>query len=103
MIFYSLPRAGQLGNIEHLRRLLPSSLAETTKANQMYWMTDRTPHESLPVKEDTFRQFFRLVTSRVSLWYEEHSTPNPLGVTPDPDVTKIVRGNKFSREGVEVV
>ena len=63
----------------------------------------RTPHESLPLQERTFRQFFRLVTSEVSVWYKDHSTPNPLDITPDPAVTKTVIGNKFSAEGVEIV
>ena len=54
-------------------------------------------------QDGTYRQFFRLVMSRVSLWYEDHSTPNPNGVKPNPDVTKIVRGNKFGTEGVYVV
>ena len=39
----------------------------------------------------------------MSLWYADHSTPNPLGVLPDPDVTRIVTGDKFSEEGVELV
>ena len=69
----------------------------------MYWMTDQTPHESLPMKEDTYRQFFRLVTSKVSLWFQDHSTPNPNGVKPDPEITKIVSGSKFSDAGVTVV
>ena len=63
-------------------------------------MTDRTPHESLPLDETTYRQFFRLVTSQVSLWYEDHSTPDPNGVKPDPSVTSIVRGDKFGIEGI---
>ena len=63
----------------------------------------RTPHESLEVSEKTYRQFFRLVTSKVSLWYKSHSTENPLGVRPDPTVTKIVVGDKFSDDGVRIV
>ena len=63
----------------------------------------RTPHQSLPLETSTYRQFFRLVTSEVSLWYRDHSTPNPLGVQPDPALTKVVAGDKFSEEGVEVV
>ena len=43
-----------------------------------------------------------ITLSQVSLWYADHSTPNPLGVKPDPAITKIVRGNKFSEEGVEI-
>ena len=50
-----------------------------------------------------YRQFFRLVSSEVSLWYRDHSTPNPLGVLPDPALTTTVAGDKFSPEGVEVV
>ena len=50
-----------------------------------------------------YRQFFRLVTSKVSFWYKDHSTPNPLGVEPDPTITLTVVGDKFSKEGVEVV
>merc|ERR1712111_80846 len=91
-----------LGDIEHLRSLLPGE-GEVLRPGQMYWITDRTPHESLPLKKDTFRQFFRFVTSDVSFWYKDHSTPNPLGVLPDPAITKIVLGDKFSDEGVEVV
>ena len=41
--------------------------------------------------------------SQVSLWYEDHSTPNPNGVKPDPNITRIVKGSKFDAGGVEVV
>lgn len=85
---------GEHGNIEHLRAFLPSS-CEVLNANTVYWFTDRTPHESLPLTEGTYRQFFRLVTSQVTYWYEEHSTKNPNGVVPDPNITKVVRGSKF--------
>ena len=44
-----------------------------------------------------------LTYPKVSLWYTDHSTANPLGVRLDPKVTKVVRGNKFGMEGVEVV
>ena len=43
------------------------------------------------------------MTSKVSLWYRDHSTPNPLGVEPDPEITRTVVGDKFSEDGVEVV
>ena len=35
----------------------------------------------------------------MSFWYKDHSTPNPLGVLPDPAITKIVVGDKFSDQG----
>ena len=85
---------GEHGNIEHLRAFLPSS-CEVLNANTVYWFTDRTPHEALPLAEGTYRQFFRLVTSQVTCWYEEHNTKNPNGVVPDPNITKIVGGSKF--------
>jgi len=81
------------GDIEYLRPYLgPSTIM---KPNNIYWITDRTPHESLPLPKDTYRQYFRLVTHQVSLWFEDHSTKNPLGILPDPNITKIVKGSKF--------
>ena len=93
---------GNLGDIEHLRSLLPGE-GKILEPGQLYWITDKTPHESLQLKERRYRQFFRLVTADVSLWYKNHSTANPLGVVPDPNVTKIVIGDKFSQEGIEIV
>ena len=43
------------------------------------------------------------MTSQVSLWYKDHSTENPLGVEPDPTITRTVVGDKFSSEGVAVL
>jgi len=62
-------------------------------------MTDRTPHESLPIPAasaaaGTRRQYFRLVVGQVSAWFADHSTPNPLGIVPSPEV-RIVHGDKF--------
>ena len=90
----SLDIVGKHGDIEHLRELLPSN-SEMMVANHVYWITDRTPHESLPLADGTYRQFFRLVTSLVSVWFQDHSTKNPNGVVPDSKITKIVKGSKF--------
>ena len=92
---------GELGDIEHLREFLPQG--EVMEKDTLYWFTDRTPHEALPLKEGSHRQFFRLVTSQVSLWYMDHSTKNPLGVVPDHEITKIVKGSKFDKGGVVLV
>ncbi|PZR79399.1 MAG: hypothetical protein DI537_41105 [Stutzerimonas stutzeri] len=62
----------------------------TMPANNVFWLHDRTPHASLPCSGE--RQFFRLVTSEVSLWFAKHSTPNPLGVQP---TARIVDQDKF--------
>jgi hypothetical protein len=59
----------------------------------LHWIHDRTPHESLPLPPGTQRQFFRLVTSEVDLWFANHSTANPLGVQP---AARVIEGSKFS-------
>jgi len=94
---------GRLGDIEHMRGALLQYPGLELEAGKMYWITDRTPHESLALPEGTFRQFFRLVTSQVSFWYKDHSTENPRGVKPDTTITKVVVGDKFGDEGVEVL
>jgi len=73
--------------------------ARTLEANELIWMTDRTPHESLPIPTaaaaaGTRRQYFRLVVGQVSAWFADHSTPNPSGFLP-PGV-RVVRGDKFT-------
>ena len=80
------------GDIEYLRPYIGTSTL--MKHDVIYWITDRTPHESLPLTKDAYRQYFRLVTHQVSLWFEDHSTKNPLGIVPDPNITKIVKGSK---------
>lgn len=88
---------GELGNLEHLRDLLGDGTL--VEANQLIWFTDVTPHESLPIPVDTYRQYFRLVTSYVTGWYEQHSTANRLGITPDKEMTTIITDNKFRFTG----
>jgi hypothetical protein len=79
------------GGVDHLRPLLGE--ARRVGGNELIWMTDKTPHEALPQKYNGHRQYFRLVTSEISLWYEDHSTPNPK--VPLPAHVKIIRGSKF--------
>merc|ERR1712173_539290 len=60
---------GHLGDIEHLRKYLDSTTKKVSmNANNLYWITDRTPHESLPIKESGYRQFFRIISSKLSVW-----------------------------------
>jgi hypothetical protein len=82
------------GDLEHMRDYLEENYIKSIlKAGNLFWMTDRTPHESLPLTHPGFRQFFRLVTSQVSFWYSKHSTENPL-CKPGPDVI-IIDTDKF--------
>lgn len=94
---------GPLGELEHIRTLLPEGC--NMEAGELVWLTDKTPHEAVPVAEDCTRQFIRIVTSSVSAWYENHSTHNPLGIKPDPAITRIVTGDKFEaiREMVRLI
>jgi len=86
---------GELGDLEHVRVLLGPGTC--LKKNELVWMTDTTPHESLPLAAGTPRQYFRLVTSNVTAWYADHSTPNPLGVVPPEHVT-VLHGSKFANK-----
>lgn len=65
---------------------------EKMKASTLYWITDKTPHAALPSTEGTVRQFFRLVSDEVSVWYSQHNTKNPRGILPS---CEIVDYNKF--------
>jgi len=88
------------GGCEHLRHLFPPEGADfherqnradgrinrnrnyrrkfsrSMEANELVWMTDRTPHEVIPQTEREYRQFFRLVTSSLSIWNKARSTTN---------------------------
>lgn len=86
-------------DIEHIRGVLDEAADWVEPgAGEMYWMTDATPHESLPLKPGTYRQFFRLVVGKIGGWYEKHSTKNPFGVQPD---CPVIKHNKFVQEKKE--
>ena len=69
------------------------------QAGELVWFTDRTPHESVPLRAGQHRQFFRLVTGGIDTWYAAHSTPNPLGI--QPQAKRIVHYNKFTGREAE--
>lgn len=96
-----IERTGPMGGCEHLREKLAHFPAVVMEPNILYWFTDSAPHESLPLAPGTFRQWFRLVTHKVDLWYADHSTANPLGILPS---CRIVSGDKFANgaEGVKL-
>jgi len=85
---------GPGGDIDHLADFLGEP--EIMESRMLYWMTDRTPHAALPntEKKAVYRQFVRVTTPDVSVWFSDHSTPNRLGITPGPNV-KIISGDKF--------
>jgi len=84
----------QTHDADHLGEVSePITSGEIMKPNILYWMTDRTPHESLPALKTSMRQFFRLVSEDIGIWYAQHSTPNPLGIQPNCPVSL---SNKFA-------
>lgn len=78
---------GRFGDVERLRPHMPPPVL--LDAGQVAWITDRTPHESLPVDKRVYRQFFRVVVGKISAWYSKHNTPNPLGVLPDAPICDV--------------
>lgn len=85
---------GHMGDCEVLRFALTREPLIEMRAGELWWMTDRCPHESMPMLIDgVYRQWFRLVTHHVDAWYAAHSTPNPLGVEP---LGQVIKEDKFS-------
>ena len=70
----------------------PEGSATILDPSVLYWMSDRTPHESLPALAFVPRQWFRLVADNIGIWWEKHSTPNPFGVQPNAN---IIKSSKF--------
>jgi hypothetical protein len=68
-----------LGDCEHLIDKLGEGVV--LNKNTLYWITDKTPHESLLLNKSYFRQFFRLVSKDIGVWFAFNSTKNPLGVS----------------------
>ena len=91
---------GEHGDIEHLRQYIPDNREYHLNPNTIYWMTDRTPHEALPVEAGVHRQYFRLVTSDISHWYAAHSTKNPN--CPLPDSVTVITRSKFNRRSARI-
>jgi len=65
------------GDIGYLSDDYPYSNAVMMKAGEVHEIGILTPHESLPVENDTNRQFLRIISSGVH-GREPHFTPNPL-------------------------
>ena len=87
------------GNIEHMREFLPNAAKNCwngmMEPDKVYRITERTPLDNLPLKKQTKVQFFRITTSKVPFWCQDHYTASPLGVLPDPRITDIVSDGKI--------
>lgn len=65
------------GDIGYAAHMYPYSAAVLLKAGEVREIGILTPHESLPVKEDSNRQFLRIISSGVH-GREDYFTRNPL-------------------------
>ena len=91
---------GNLGDIEYLKKSLPKDRKCLLKANKLYWISNSTPYESLPMERDGWRIFLKIVTHELPFWYQEYFTPNPNGIVPDPEITRIIQLNKFEKNEI---
>ena len=82
------------GGMDHLRPLLNSPYL--IPANELIWMTDRTPHQAMPQPETGYRQFFRLVTSDFNVWHAKDSTWNPK--VPLPPHVHVIHESRFDED-----
>lgn len=86
---------GPHGSLERMREFLGPP-AKKLAAGELIWLSDRTPHESLPLHDPTItRQFFRLVVGEIGFWFTEHNTLNPTGFQV-PSNVPIIQENKFN-------
>lgn len=83
---------GPHGDLKRMEGLLGEPTM-VLSAGDLVWMTDRTPHESLPLPAGTKRHYFRLVCPAISGWFKDHSTSNPDIAIPDG--IPIIEGSKF--------
>lgn len=73
---------GPNGDCETLRSELRTEAEIPMVGGQAFWCGALTVHESLPMKEDCFRQFIRVSSPSKAPWHEGY-TANPLGVLPE--------------------
>lgn len=83
------------GDIGHLAHLYPYESATMMKRGEVYRIGILTPHESLPVRRDTLRQFIRIVSNGVH-GREEYFTRNPLLPSINPDHRETARASQPS-------
>ena len=79
-IFDGIP--GDEGECDHL---IPPNEGEIFEAGHIYWVDGACVHESLPVIEQTKRQFVRLSMPSNGPWFEGY-TKNPTGILPSNDI-----------------
>lgn len=70
---------GDEGECDHLGSQCRNG--ELLEPNRVYWLNPVCVHESIPLNEETTRQFIRLSLPSTAPWFEGY-TENPLGIKP---------------------
>ena len=78
--------------------MYPNSYNQTIQMKSPSSLTEKAAELKSKLDWSSRRQYFRLVTSQVSVWYADHSTPNPL--TALPKNVEVIRGDKFRKKPV---
>ena len=85
---------GRGGDLQHLKRSLFELQVPCHRLTSS-WITDRTPHESLPLSLGGLRTFLRVVAGPINVWYSRHNTANPL--CPLPSSVRLLHNDKFAQ------
>lgn len=83
------------GHCENLRHVI-GGRGKVLRDNELIWITDCTPYESVPQKDGGYCQFFQVTGPNISHWYEDYSTPNPDCPLPN-HVIKVTTSTKKRR------
>lgn len=76
---------GDDGECDHLAGQCRDGASTLFDAKTAYYLEGLCVHESVPVPQDTARQFVRLSFPSRGPWFEGY-TPNPLGVQPTGEI-----------------
>jgi len=92
-------RFGKDGECESLASQCQEDKATLFKPYHLYWVDGLCVHESVPMKEDTKRQFVRLSLPSNGAWFEGY-TENPVGVKPTGPIlpARTEYSNNFKRK-----
>ena len=76
---------GQEGECEHLKDQCQDATELLFSANEVFWVDGLCVHESVPMSQNTPRQFVRLSLPSDGPWFEGY-TENPLGIKPSAEI-----------------
>lgn len=90
-------RIGKSGDCTYLREFLPPEKKMLMEKNRVYWFTDRTPREELPIPEGEICQTVQIFASDISVWLRDYFTQNEECA---PGTFNVMHGNSVFFWGV---